>query len=280
MPAEYLAHRIEKPGKFKLSDVSPNPPKGIDKEKAKALTAPLGERLEQLLDLLFFASEKSLLIVLQGMDAAGKDGTIRHLLRFSHAQSVSVASFKVPTAEELSHDFLWRVHRQTPGRGETVIFNRSHYEDVGVVRVKKLAPDSVWKKRYATINAFEEGLADGGTIVLKFFLNIDMDEQEKRLRDREADPEDAWKLSVGDWKERAYWDDYQAAYSDAIGKCAAPHAPWMVIPANKKWYRDLVVTQAIVDALEPMAEGWNASLAQVGKLAHAELAAYRTQQAE
>jgi len=276
MPAEFRAPRVDRPGKFHLRDIDPNPPKGIDKETAKAMTEPLGERLEQLLDLLFFAGERSLLIVLQGMDAAGKDGTIRHILRFSHAQSVRVASFKVPTAEELAHDFLWRIHRQTPGLGETVIFNRSHYEDVGVVRVKALAPEPVWRKRYETINAFEEGLAEGRTTILKFFLHIDKDEQEERLRDRELEPRNAWKLSVGDWKEREHWDDYQEAYSDAIGKCAAPHAPWMVIPANKKWYRDLVVTQAIVDALEPLAQSWNASLEAVGERARAELAEYRT----
>lgn len=258
-----------------MSEFDVRPPAGLTKEDAEPLTKRAGKRVEELFDLLTFAGQNSLLIVLQGMDAAGKDGTIRHLLKFSHAQSARVASFKVPTEDELAHDFLWRCHKQTPGNGEIVLFNRSHYEDVGVVRVKKFVTEDVWKARFAHINAWEKLLADSGTILLKLFLNISNDEQAERLRAREVDAEDAWKLSVGDWKERAFWDAYQEAYGDAIGKCAAAHAPWVVVPCDKKWYRNLIVLEAIEAALEPYAKGWQDHLESVAVTARAELEAYR-----
>ena len=260
-----------------LAKIETRAPKSLTKEEAKAQTAALGERMEQLFDLLFAAGKHSLLIVLQGMDTSGKDGTIRHILRFTHAQSCRVASFKVPTPEELGHDFLWRVHRQTPGRGEIVVFNRSHYEDVLVVRVKNLAPQEVWSRRYDHIRHFERLLADEGTLILKIFLHISPEEQEERLLAREQEVEKAWKLNVGDWKERAFWNDYQAAYADAIGKTATAQAPWLIVPADQKWYRDLVVTQAIVDRLEPLVAAWEASLAELASEAKAELAAYRAE---
>ena len=268
---------IHEPREINLAKIDSRAPKSLTKEAAKARTAELGQRMEQLFDLLFAAGKHSLLVVLQGMDTSGKDGTIRHILRFTHAQTCRVASFKVPTPEELGHDFLWRCHRQTPGRGEIVVFNRSHYEDVLVVRVKKLAPEAGWSKRYDHIRHFERLLADEGTLILKCFLHISAEEQEERLLAREEEVEKAWKLNVGDWKERAFWNDYQAAYADAIGKTAAPEAPWLVVPADQKWYRDLVITQAIVDRLEPYVAGWDSSLARRAAEAKAELDAYRAE---
>lgn len=264
-------------GDLSLAKHKTSAPQSLTKEEARAQTAALGERMEQLFDLLFAAGKHSLLIVLQGMDTSGKDGTIRHVLRFTHAQSCRVASFKVPTPEEMGHDFLWRCHRQAPGRGDIVVFNRSHYEDVLVVRVKNLAPQAVWSRRFDHIRQFERLLADEGTLILKIFLHISSEEQEQRLLAREQEVEKAWKLNVGDWKERAFWDDYQAAYADAIGKTAAPHAPWLIVPADQKWYRDLVVTQAIVDRLEPWVAEWEVSLAELATEAKAELAAYRAE---
>lgn len=248
---------------------------GLQREDAEALMAPLREELAELLDLLFYAGKTGLLIVLQGRDTSGKDGTIRHLLSIANAQSCTVASFKVPTAEELAHDFLWRCHKKTPGKGETVIFNRSHYEDVLVVRVHDLVPKDVWHARYEHINNFERLLADAGVIVMKFALLITKDEQEKRLLDREKEVEKAWKLSAGDWKEREHWDAYSEAYQDAINKCQAEHAPWYAVPANKKWFRNLAISEAIVMRLREERAKWLASLEKLGSEKKAELEAYR-----
>lgn len=260
---------------YKLAGSPTGAPDSAVKVDVRAETQKLGERMEELFDLMFFAGTNSLLIVLQGMDAAGKDGTIRHILGFCHAQSCRVASFKVPTPPELAHDFLWRCHSQTPGKGEITIFNRSHYEDVGVVRVHNLAPEEVWRKRYGHINDFEKMLAENGTIILKVFLHVSKEEQEARLIERENDPDAAWKLSVGDWKEREHWDSYQRAYSEAIGRCCSKEAPWLVVPADKKWWRDRIVTEAIVKHLEPYEKGWRARLEEVGAKAKAELAEFR-----
>jgi PPK2 family polyphosphate:nucleotide phosphotransferase len=231
--------------------------------------------MTELFDLLFYAGKHSLLIVLQGRDTSGKDGTIRSLLSYSNAQSCRVIPFKVPTPEEVAHDFLWRVHQQTPGRGSIAIFNRSHYEDVLVARVHKLVPDPVWKRRYDHIDNFERLLLDADTILLKFYLHISRDEQEQRLLEREKETEKAWKLNVGDWKERELWDDYTRAYEDALNKCASPDAPWYVIPANHKWFRNLAVTEAVVTALQPYRKEWLAHLDRIGAAAKAELEAYR-----
>lgn len=260
---------------FNLNEVATRPHDKYEKDEIIAETEKLGERMEELFDLLFFAGQNSCLIVFQGMDTAGKDGAIRHILRFSHAQSCEVSSFKVPTAEELAHDFLWRCHKQTPGKGEIRIFNRSHYEDVGVVRVHGYVPEETWRARYEHINNWEQLLLDSGTIVLKIFLHISKEEQEQRLIERESDPDAAWKLSVGDWKERLFWDDYQKAYSEAIGRCASKEAPWLVVPADKKWFRNYVITRAIVEKLEPFEKPWRAKLEKIGEAAKAELAAYR-----
>lgn len=265
----------EKSGKFDLGDVETRAPKSNEKEAIRAETDELGKRMEELFDLMFFAGKHSFLLVLQGMDTAGKDGTIRHLLRFSHAQSCHVESFKVPTSEELAHDFLWRCHAKTPGKGEICIFNRSHYEDVGVVRVHEIVPEEVWRKRYDHINNFEQLLVDSGTLVLKVFLHVSKDEQKERLMEREADPDATWKLSAGDWKEREHWEDYQVAYSEAIGRCATKDAPWLVVPADQKWWRNFVVTGAVVDLLSPYAVEWREKLESIGVEAKAELAEYR-----
>jgi len=260
---------------FRLADIETKPPKSVDRDEVEAETGKLGERMEELFDLMYFSGQNSLLLVLQGMDAAGKDGTIRHLLRFSHAQSCRVASFKVPTPVEMAHDFLWRCHAQTPGKGEITIFNRSHYEDVGVVRVHGFVPEEVWRGRYEMINDFEKILVRSGTLVMKVFLHISNEEQEERLIERENDPNAAWKLSAGDWKEREFWDAYQDAYSDAIGECADDSAPWLVVPADKKWWRNYVVTSAIVELLEPFEQGWRDELEKIGAAAKLELAAFR-----
>ncbi len=218
---------------------------------------------------------QSVLIVLQGRDTSGKDGTIRHVTGPLNSQSCTVASFKVPTENELAHDFLWRVHVHTPPTGHIKIFNRSHYEDVLVARVHELAPREVWSARYEHINAFERLLADSSTIILKFYLHISKDEQEKRLLKRETDPVKAWKLSASDWKEREYWDDYTRAYEDALDRCATKHAPWFIVPADKKWFRNLAVAEILRDALMPYRESWLEKLQEVGRERKQEIEAYR-----
>lgn len=220
------------------------------KAKAEQLLTENCGRLEALQELLYAGRAHKLLIVLQGMDTSGKDGTIRHVFQGVDPLGVRVASFKVPTDEELSHDFLWRIHRQVPGRGEVVIFNRSHYEDVLVVRVHKLVASKVWSKRYGQIRDFETMLAETGTILVKFYLHIDKQEQKKRLRKRLEDPTKKWKFRRGDLEERKYWDDYMEAYEDAIGKTTTDSAPWYVIPSNAKWYRNLVISDILIETLE------------------------------
>jgi PPK2 family polyphosphate:nucleotide phosphotransferase len=184
------------------------------------------------------------------MDTGGKDGTIRHVFEGVNPQGVKVASFKVPTPEERAHDYLWRIHKRTPGSGEIVIFNRSHYEDVLVVRVHNIVPEAVWSRRYDQINAFEKQLAEEGTTILKFYLHIDLDEQKERLQARLDEPEKRWKFSKGDLAERKLWDQYTEAYEAVLSKTSTEWAPWYIIPANRKWYRNLIISQAIVDTLQ------------------------------
>lgn len=221
-----------------------------DKEEAQTRLASLNDELEALQELLFAESRHKLLIVLQGMDTSGKDGVIRRVFEGVNPQGVRVASFKVPTPPELAHDYLWRVHQQTPGRGEMVIFNRSHYEDVLVVRVHNLVPPEQWRRRYAQINDFERLLFEEGTTILKFFLHIDQEEQRKRLLARLDEPNKRWKFNPGDLKERQLWAEYQQAYEDVLEKTSQEHAPWFIIPANRKWYRDLIISAALVDTLK------------------------------
>jgi PPK2 family polyphosphate:nucleotide phosphotransferase len=267
--------KFSKPSKINLKEIKTDFDAGYDREVAEEETDALGDRLDQLQELMFAAGKNSLLLVLQGMDTSGKDGTIREIFSHLSSQSSKVAPFKVPTPEELAHDFLWRVHKQTPGKGEMVIFNRSHYEDVLVVRVHSIVPQEIWSKRYDAINAFEKLVADSGTIIVKCFLYISKDEQKERLLAREQELEKAWKLNVGDWKERQFWDDYQAAYEDAIGQCSTEHAPWHVIPADKKWYRNRAIVEILVRALEPYEKAWRNHLESVGTKAKAELTEYK-----
>jgi PPK2 family polyphosphate:nucleotide phosphotransferase len=210
------------------------------------------ERMDNLQYRLSAERKRALLIVLQGLDAAGKDGTIRHVMSGMNPQACRVTSFKVPTSEEASHDFLWRVHKAVPPAGDIGIFNRSHYEDVLVVRVHKLVPKEVWSQRYEQINEFESMLCENGVTIRKFFLHISKEEQKKRLLERIDDPDRQWKISEADFHERKFWDDYTAAYEEAISKCSTKHCPWFVIPSNKKWFRNLAVSHVIVEALEEM----------------------------
>jgi PPK2 family polyphosphate:nucleotide phosphotransferase len=218
------------------------------------------------------------LIVLQGLDTAGKDGTIKHVTTSLNPQGCRVASFKEPTEEELSHDFLWRIHKQVPALGIITIFNRSHYEDVLVARVHQLVTPSLWKGRYDEINQFEHLLTRHGTLVLKFFLHISKDEQQKRLLAREEDPAKSWKLSVADWQDHAEWNSYQSAYEDALGRCGSKWAPWYIVPANHKWYRNYVVAKRIVEQLAGYEHVWRAELEARGRAELARLAAFRSLQ--
>jgi PPK2 family polyphosphate:nucleotide phosphotransferase len=210
------------------------------------------ERIDRLQYLLHAEGRRSLLLVLQGMDTAGKDGLIRKVMTAFNPQGCRVWPFKAPTPVELAHDFLWRIHRVAPARGEVAIFNRSHYEDVLVVRVHDLVPKAVWSRHYATINAFEKHLHDHGTRVLKFFLHISRKEQKERLLERLHNTKKHWKFSEADIEERACWGRYQRAYEAALERCSPTHAPWYVIPADHKWYRDLAVSEIVADTLEEM----------------------------
>ncbi len=223
-----------------------------DKAETQEKTAKLVERLGELQELLYAENKHKVLIVLQGMDTSGKDGTIRKVLRETSPQGIRVVSFKKPSEVELAHDYLWRVHANVPARGELVVFNRSHYEDVLVVRVHSLVPKSVWKKRYEQINAFERMLVDEGTTILKFFLHISRDEQRERLQARLDDPTKRWKFQHGDLDERKLWDDYMRAYEDVIDKTSTHYAPWEIVPADRKFMRDFIVAGAVAKALEKL----------------------------
>lgn len=265
--------------KVRLDKIPTDPPAAITKQTARKRFAALGTELFELQDGMWGAKVNSVMVVLQGRDSAGKDGAIKHVAGCLNPRGVSVVSFGVPTEEERAHDFLWRVHRHAPRLGEFAIFNRSHYEDVLVVRVHELVPRSLWKERYDHIADFEELLAEHGTIVLKYFLHISRQEQRKRLLERESDPKAAWKLNANDWKEREYWDEYTEAYEDAISKTAAPHAPWTIVPADAKWYRNLVIAESVVEALRGRRADWKKTLDAMARKRRAELAGYRAQQA-
>jgi PPK2 family polyphosphate:nucleotide phosphotransferase len=239
-----------KPGKrVRLEKMDPGATYGHDKTSAVAATELQMVRLRDLQDRLWAESKHSVLVVLQGIDAAGKDGTIAKVMEAFNPQGCPVTSFKVPSAEELAHDFLWRVHKRTPGVGEIGIFNRSHYEDVLVVRVHDLVPREVWSKRYDDINAFERTLTEGGTTIVKFFLTIDRDEQRQRIQERYDDPKKRWKFKMADLDERKLWDDYQRAFDDALSKTSTTAASWYVIPANRNWFRNLAVATILADTI-------------------------------
>ncbi|MEN1678613.1 MAG: polyphosphate kinase 2 family protein [Planctomycetota bacterium] len=243
-----------KPGdKIKLADIDPREVRGDwNKESAAERIAENTEASRQLAYRLYAEDRRAVLLVLQGMDTAGKDGTIRVVTTGINPQSFQISSFKQPSVLELDHDFLWRIHRRAPARGQIGIFNRSHYEDVLIVRVHNLIPEKEWRKRYKRINDFEEMLVEGGVTIVKCFLHISKDEQRERLQARLDNPEKRWKFAKGDISERKLWPDYQAAYEDALNKCNTDHAPWNVIPSDRKWYRNLVVSELLKDTLQAM----------------------------
>ncbi|MEE4310343.1 MAG: polyphosphate kinase 2 family protein [candidate division KSB1 bacterium] len=245
-------YRVKPGDSIDLGRFDPNDPGEYKdrKKEAKEETTELNERLEELQELLYAEGKHKLLIVLQGMDTAGKDSTIRRVFDGVNPQGVKVASFKVPTDEELSHDYLWRVHQHVPGKGEITIFNRSHYEDVLVVRVHSLVPEKTWKKRYDHINQFERMLVDEGTTILKLYLHIDPDEQKERLQSRLDEAHKRWKFNPNDLKERKLWGDYTKAYEDVLNKTSTEWAPWFIIPSNRKWVRDMIISHILIETLE------------------------------
>jgi PPK2 family polyphosphate:nucleotide phosphotransferase len=237
-----------------------------DKKSTKKRMEKNLRRLAELQYLLYAESRRSVLVVLQALDAGGKDGTIRHVMGPLNPQSCKVVSFKTPTDEELAHDFLWRIHRAAPRHGEIRIFNRSHYEDVLIVRVHDLVAKSVWSKRYEQINLFEEMLAQNHTHILKFYLHISKDEQLERFKARLEDPTKHWKASEADFAERKYWDDYVKAYEAALSKCSTAHAPWFVIPANKKWFRNYAISEILVQHLAKLRMKFPEPKADIAKI--------------
>ena len=258
--------KIDGEEKIQLHDFDPDyTAKGVTKEDAESELKALDDELSELQETLAAAHQNSILMLLQGTDTSGKDGTIRHVLSHVNPQGCYVQSFKEPTPEELDHDFLWRIHKAAPGKGMLGVFNRSQYEDVLVARVQKLVPKEVWKRRYDEINDFENLLANNGTLILKFFLHISSQEQEQRLLKREQDENKAWKLSASDWQTRAYWDEYQDAYEDMLNKCSKPWAPWYIVSANYKWFRNLAIARTLVEALRPYKEGWEKALQERGR---------------
>jgi PPK2 family polyphosphate:nucleotide phosphotransferase len=251
---DYRKEFMVEPGtRVRLKRFDPNfADKREDKASALAQVEKLRERMDALQYRLYAERRRSLLICLQALDAGGKDGVVRHVIASMNPEGCRAASFKEPTAEELAHDFLWRIERQTPRRGEVVVFNRSHYEDVLIVRVHNLVPKKVWSKRYEQINAFERRMAAHGTRMLKFFLHIGPEEQLDRFKRRLDNPAHRWKISEADYTEREYWAEYEAAYEDAIRLCATDEAPWFIIPSNHKWFRNLAISRIIVQTLEEM----------------------------
>jgi PPK2 family polyphosphate:nucleotide phosphotransferase len=273
----HFAHRLDGSGRVRLDKFDPADTQGMEKDEGLERLEKLGGELSELENLLTYAGTHALLVVLQGRDASGKDGTIRKILEFSNIQQSHVQPFKVPTEEERAHDFLWRVHTAVPRRGYMTLFNRSHYEDVLAARVHKLVPEPVWKGRYAHINAFERLLLDADVILLKFYLHISADEQYDRLRAREKDPRTAWKLNPGDWREVPLWDDFTEAYEDALSRCATRDAPWYLVPADKKWFRNVAVLDRIVRTLRPYRKAWLETLKEMGKSAMKEIRELRDQ---
>ena len=247
--------RVKPGAPVDLAEVDPRGTPGApgDRHVTTAAFDGLHDRLRNLQERLWAEHRQSLLVVLQAIDAGGKDGTVKHVFRGLNPAGARLVSFRAPSEEELAHDFLWRIHRHTPGAGEVVVFNRSHYEDVLVVRVHELVPEDVWRPRYELINQFEANLAAAGTRIVKLYLHISREEQAERLRARISDPDKRWKFRLGDLDERARWDDYRAAFEEALSRTSTAAAPWFVVPADRKWYRNWVVSRILVDTLEDMA---------------------------
>lgn len=275
----YLQRFKVAPGsKVKLKKFDPSFKDGHeDPDSAAEEIEHYQKKLRELQDLLFAERRQSILICLQALDTGGKDGTINHVLGSMNPLGCRVASFKQPTPEEMAHDFLWRAHKVAPARGEVVIFNRSHYEDVLIVRVHKLAPGKVWSRRYKLINNFEKELAEHKTHILKFYLHISKDEQLQRFKERLDDPAKQWKISEEDYKEREYWEDYIDAYEDALSRCSTKHAPWFIIPANHKWFRNLAVARIVAEYLESLKMTYPAPTVDIERI-HKEYHAARKSQ--
>ena len=251
------AYRVDGGARVKLSRFDPGDtgafnPDSDGKAEARALLKEQKKTLADLQNLLYADSSRSLLVVLQALDAGGKDSTIRKVMSGINPQGVQVTSFKAPTQEELAHDFLWRIHKATPKLGMIGVFNRSHYEDILAVRVKNLAPKKVWSKRYEAINSFEKTLNEAGTAIVKIYLNISKDEQKERFEDRLNEPDKHWKFNPGDLEDRERWDDYTKAFEDVFNNCSTKRAPWYIIPANRKWYRNVLVADIMIEAIKNM----------------------------
>jgi len=252
-------------GPVSLAEIEPRQDGGLTKKTAQPQLTELRDRLRVQQEALYAAQQRSVLILLQGTDTAGKGGTIEHVMSGLNPAGCHVIPFKKPTEIELAHDFLWRVHPHAPAKGMFAIFDRSYYEDVLIVRVHDLVPKSVWEKRYDHINAFERLLIDSGTIVLKFFLHISREEQEERLTAREQEADKRWKINPGDYEEREKWDDYRRAYEVMLERCASKDAPWYVVPSDRKWYRNLAVAETIVDTLGAHESEWRDALLERGR---------------
>ncbi len=260
-----LAYKVQPGEKVNLRGFDSGQTHGIARSKAEARLPVLNTLLTNMQETHYAAGQNGILIVLQGLDTAGKDGTIRHVMANFNPASCRVESFKVPTPDEHAHDFLWRIHKATPPLGSIAIFNRSHYEDVLVARVHKLVTEQIIEARYQQINNFEELLVSTGTIVLKFFLFISKNEQRDRLLAREADRDKAWKLSSSDWPEHELYDQYLSAYEHVLSRCSTKHAPWHIVPSDKKWFRNLAVAQTIADAIKPYKGDWEGALKARGR---------------
>jgi PPK2 family polyphosphate:nucleotide phosphotransferase len=275
--ARAYAPIIDGSRKLRLDRFDPGDTGGLDKARGLVQLQKLGEELAELTNLLAYAGQHSLLVVVQGRDASGKDGAIRKVLEYANVLNAYVVPFKAPSAEELSHDFLWRIHAHTPALGKLGLFNRSHYEDVIAVRVHNLVPPQVWKRRYDEINNFERLLSDSNTIVLKFYLHVSPEEQYERLLEREEDPRTAWKLNVNDWRELPLWKETTQAYEDALNRCSSTELPWYLVPADRKWFRNVAVLQRLVLALRPYKQDWLATLKTRRKQALKEIETLRKQ---
>jgi PPK2 family polyphosphate:nucleotide phosphotransferase len=268
MPTNFSKELLVTPGK-KVTLGKWDPDDTLGWEKGRKMTASLDkscERLDKLQYLLYAEHKRALLVVLQGLDAAGKDGAIRHVMSGVNPQGCTVTPFKKPSPEEMEHDFLWRIHKAVPEYGDIGIFNRSYYEDVLIVRVHNLVPKDVWSRRYDQINEFEKLLQHNNIRIVKFFLHISKEEQKKRFQQRIDDPDRRWKISEADFAERKFWDDYTAAYEAVLTKCSTDHSPWYVIPSNKKWFRNLAISHILVETLEAMHMKFPAPTVDVKKL--------------
>jgi PPK2 family polyphosphate:nucleotide phosphotransferase len=251
-----MSQPIKVVSKIRLRQFNPSYHEGLDKDETREKTDQLCRHIGELQHLLYANQSHSVILLFQGMDTSGKDGASRNVLHYVTPSGVETSNFKVPSSEELAHDYLWRIHKAVPRYGNIGVFNRSQYEDVLVVRVMKLQPREVWFRRYEQINAFEKYLFQNNVILLKFFLHISKEEQARRLESRLDDPAKNWKFEPNDLKMRGFWNDYQGAYADAINRCSTEYAPWHIVPANHKWYRDFVVARATVKALEKLKMKW------------------------